>query len=125
MIWSTELVLMIYGGTQQLLTGPKFFEAMVLLVNPVVERPDLQNNRWVKLASNNQLVVCNIVCPFRSTLPAPAGTSSELLSLAKDISPILVQLVAGAGFGIAVAKFLYALYEKVYVGCALQMLTIS
>ena len=38
--------------------------------------------------------------------------SSDLLSFAKDISPVLVQLVASAGFGIALAKFPYGLYEK-------------
>ena len=41
---------------------------------------------------------------------------SDLLSFAKDISPILAELFPGAGFGIAVAKLLYGLYEKVYVG---------
>jgi len=41
---------------------------------------------------------------------------SDFLSFAKDISPILAELFPGAGFGIAVVKLLYGLYEKVYVG---------
>jgi len=49
--------------------------------------------------------------------------SSDLLSFAKDISPVLVELFPGAGFGIAVAKLLYGLYKKVYVGNALKLLS--
>jgi len=48
---------------------------------------------------------------------------SDLLSFAKDISPILAELFPGAGFGIALAKLLYGLYEKVYVGNALKLLS--
>jgi len=96
-----------FNDPGKLLADPKFLEAMLLLVNPVVERPDLQNNRGT----------------------SPAVASSDLLTFAKDISPILVQLVAGAGFGIAVAKFLYGLYEKLplasqYLGAYIVDLTI-
>ena len=46
---------------------------------------------------------------------------SDLLSFVKDVSPILAELFAGAGFGIAVAKLLYGLYEKVYVGNRIEI----
>ena len=52
------------------------------------------------------------------------GTSDgSFRSFARDISPVLAELFPGAGFRIAVAKLLYGLYEKVYVGNALRLLS--
>ena len=77
------------------------------------------SNLTCRTMGESKSSTCNLQHTFfRGT--CPAVVSSHLLSFAKDISPILVQLVAGAGFGIALAKFLY---EKVYVRNASSILS--
>jgi len=82
-----------------MILGPDFVRAMLRL---------LLSNLTCRTMGESKSSTCNLQHTFfRGTPPA--------LSFAKDISPILVQLVAGAGFEIALTKILYGLYEKVYV----------
>ena len=58
---------------------------------------------------------------FRGTSPAPAMAPYDLLSFARDVSPIVAEQFPVAKFATPVARLLYGLYENMYVANCIEI----